>query len=103
MSASHLAIRVARNKLYVNNRVFSLDVATEEEKKQIHQFVDLWKDTRGQDGIRGAVHSRRASQRKIMEEMRLRDNKILLFIIIKDQVEIILSQDKFKLKEIGSC
>jgi len=102
MTSSHLAVRLVGNKLYVNNAVFCLDAATEDEKKLVHQFVDLWFDTHGQAGIKGRCHSQRANQRKIMEEKRLRDNKIQLLIQIKDQVKIMLSQDKFIPKAIGS-
>ena len=102
MSADNFTVRIAGNKLYINSSVINLDHATEEEKKLIHQFVDLWKRVRNGDGIKGNCHSRRAQQRKIFDDKKLFRSQVQQLIDMNKQIIALICQEKFKLKEIGS-
>jgi len=93
---------VAGNKLYVNLSVFNLDAATEEERKLIHQVADLWKRMKTRDGIKVLCTSQRESRRRVFDYRKLLDSQKQQLNEMLDQLMIILCQDKFKLKEIGS-
>ena len=102
MSLDNLSVRIAGNKLYINSSVINLDLATKEEKKLIHQFVDLWKRMISGEGVKGECHSRRAQQRKIFDYNKLLHSQLDQLIEMNEQIIALICQDKFKPKEIGS-
>jgi len=106
MTSRYSVIRIVGNTFYWRSRAYPLSVASEEEKKVFRLFVDLWNELQSlsKNGLstRGSCHSHRSVNQKMKQVNKMLEDKKKLFAETQDKLNVILEQDKFKAKAIGS-